>query len=295
VVALGNFDGVHRGHQALVALVVADRSAPSAVLTFDPHPARVLNPAQAPSALMTLDQKAEALEALGVERLVVVPFTPAFARTSAEDFARVVLRGTLGALRVVVGEGFRFGHGRSGDVAALAAAGGRLGFVVRSLPPVLEGGAPISSSRIRELLTRGEVEGAARLLGRSYAVDGTVVPGAGRGRGLGIPTANLAVQNETLPAEGVYACRFLLRGEAGGRAAVANLGRRPTFGGGLPALEAHLLDFAGDLYGREARVEFVERLRGERAFPDAAALVQQVRRDAEAARAVLEKASRDGL
>lgn len=289
-VALGNFDGVHRGHQALVAEVVAASAGSSVVLTFDPHPARVLNPGTAPTSLMTLEQKAEVLGGLAVDRLVVLPFTTTLAQTSAEDFSRRVLREALRATLVVVGASFRFGRGRSGDVAALERFGASLGFAVRSVPPVFEGGAPISSSRIRDLLAAGAVGPAAALLGRPFYVDGAVVHGAGRGRGLGIPTANVAVRNETLPSQGVYACWF--RPGMGGarRPAVANLGRRPTFGEGPRALEAHLLDFEGDLYGQEARVEFVERLRGERTFPDAHALVEQVRLDVSAARAVLEKA-----
>jgi riboflavin kinase/FMN adenylyltransferase len=289
-VALGNFDGVHRGHQALVAEVVAASAAASVVLTFDPHPARVLSPDLAPTSLMTLEQKAEVLAGLEVDRLVVLPFTTTLAQTSAEDFSRRVLREALGATLVVVGASFRFGRGRSGDVAALERFGASLGFEVRSVPPVFEGGAPISSSRIRDLLAAGAVGPAAGLLGRLFYVDGAVVHGAGRGRGLGIPTANVAVRNETLPALGVYACWFRPGRGGARRAAVANLGRRPTFGEGPRALEAHLLDFEGDLYGQEARVEFVERLRGERTFADAHALVEQVRLDVSAARAVLEKA-----
>jgi riboflavin kinase/FMN adenylyltransferase len=289
-VALGNFDGVHRGHQALVAEVVGASPAVSVVLTFDPHPARVLTPETAPTALMTLAQKAEVLEGLGVERVVVLPFTPALARTSAEEFSRQVLGEALLARKVVVGQSFRFGRGRSGDVAALAGFGARMGFEVRSVPPVFAEGAPVSSSRIRDLLAAGDVGKAALLLGRSFYVDGEVVRGAGRGRGLGIPTANVAVRNETLPAEGVYAgwVRVQTRGKP--RAAVANLGRRPTFGQGQRMLEAHLLDFEGDLYGQEVRLEFVARLRDEARFAGAAALVEQVRKDAAAARAVLEKA-----
>jgi len=288
-VALGNFDGVHRGHQALVAEVVAAPVGPSVVLTFDPHPARVLNPGTAPTSLMTLEQKAEVLGGLGVDRLAVLAFTTRLAQTSAADFARQVLRDALGAARVVVGEGFHFGRDREGDVAALAGFGAALGFDVRSVQPVFDGGAPISSSRIRDLLAAGDVRRAADLLGRRFFVDGPVVHGAGRGRNLGIPTANVAARNETLPSQGVYACWFRPGRDAARRPAVANLGRRPTFGEGPPALEAHLLDFDADLYGQEARVEFVEKLRGERTFPSASALVGQVRLDVEAARAVLEK------
>jgi riboflavin kinase/FMN adenylyltransferase len=238
---------------------------------------------------MTLEQKAEALAFLGVSRLAVLPFDARVAATSAEDFARAVLKDALGAVRVVVGEGFRFGRGRSGDVGALRSFGAALGFEVKTVAPVFDDGAPISSSRIRDLLASGEVEKAAALLGRPYFVDGTVVRGDGRGRGLGIPTANVAPRNETLPADGVYACRVRPGAGAPFQAAVANLGRRPTFGPGASTLEAHLLDFDGDLYGREMRLEFRARLRGEKAFPGIGELLDQVRKDIEAARAFLEK------
>jgi riboflavin kinase/FMN adenylyltransferase len=289
---LGNFDGVHRGHQALVAETLRwARTLPGAavVLTFDPHPARILVPSQAKSALMTLDQKAEVLASLGVDRLAVLPFTEPLARMSAEDFARRVLREALGAARVVVGPDFRFGRGRAGDVLALTRLGASLGFQVDAIAPLLVDGAPISSSRIRELLAGGDVVKARELLGRPFYVDGVVVRGEGRGTGLGFPTANVAARNETMPPVGVYACRIRLGGELGPRPAVANLGRRPTFGGGTTVLEVHLLDFAGDLYGSEVRVEFLERLRAERAFPGKEALLDQIRTDVETARRVLEK------
>ena len=295
-VTLGNFDGVHRGHQALVAEVVEwarGAAAAAVVLTFDPHPARVLNPASAKSALMTLDQKAEVLAALGVGRLAVLPFTESVARLSAEAFARRVLREALGAARVVVGPDFRFGRGRTGNVDTLAKLGESLGFEVSRTPPLLQDGIVISSSRIRDSLACGDVAKARALLGRPFYVDGVIVAGDGRGRSLGFPTANVAPRNETLPLLGVYACRVRLGGRASSWVsswpAVANLGQRPTFGGGEAVLEAHLLDFEGDLYGNEVRVEFAERLRAERAFPGPAALLEQIRRDAEAARRVLEK------
>jgi riboflavin kinase/FMN adenylyltransferase len=291
-VTLGNFDGVHRGHQALVAEVAGwARSAPGAavVLTFDPHPVRVLNPSQAKSALMTLDQKAEVIASLGVDRLVVLPFTEVVARMPADEFARVVLREALHAARVVVGRDFRFGHGRAGDLAALTAFGRSLGFEVKGMAPVLDGGEPISSSRIRDLLTGGDVARARELLGRPFYVDGVVVRGEGRGRGLGFPTANVAARNETLPRLGVYACRVRPEPGASRWPAVANLGVRPTFGGGAPVLEVHLLGFEGDLYGKEVRVEFAERLRAERTFPGPGALLDQIRGDIESARRVLEK------
>jgi riboflavin kinase/FMN adenylyltransferase len=290
-VMVGNFDGVHRGHQALVAAARQEARDASVVgLTFDPHPSRVLSPAQAPSALMTLDQKAEVLESLGVDVLAVLPFTAERAAQTPEDFARDVLRRALDARTVVVGSGFRFGRGRSGDVPRLAELGHELGFRVVTVPPVQQGGRPISSTRVREDLGRGAVESAAELLGRPYFVDGTVVKGAGRGRQLGLPTANLQVVNEMLPAHGVYAgwCHRLPKTVAPWRA-VINLGRRPTFGGEAVTLEAHLLDTEVDLYGQLVRLAFAARLRDERRFEGADALREQVRLDVEAAGAVLDE------
>jgi riboflavin kinase / FMN adenylyltransferase len=290
-VTLGNFDGVHRGHQALVAEAVGwarrERGV-AVVLTFDPHPARVLQPGRAKSALMTLDQKAEVIATLGVDRLVVLPFTEAIAHMSAEEFARGVLRDALGAAFVVVGQDFRFGRERAGDVVALSDLGTSLAFKVRAVGAVVDNGAPISSSRIRGLLGTGDVVTAAHLLGRPFYVDGSVVRGEGRGGPLGFATANVAVRNETLPLFGVYACRVQLGDGAGPRPAVANLGVRPTFGGGRPVLEVHLLDFAGHLYGSEARVAFAERIREERRFSGPAELLEQIRADVSASRRILE-------
>jgi riboflavin kinase / FMN adenylyltransferase len=291
-VTVGNFDGVHRGHQSLVAEAVAEaraRGGTAVALTFDPHPSRVLSPDRAPGSLMTLDQKAEALALLGIDRLAVLPFTFELSRQSAGDFARAVLRDAVGARVVVVGEGFRFGRGREGDLALLSRLGESLGFAVRGTRPVIHEGAPISSTRIREALARGAVAAARQMLGRHFFVDGAVVRGQGRGRTIGLPTANIAVVNETLPARGVYACRCRVLGEAGGaaRGAVLNIGHRPTFGGGGLSVEAHLLDFEGDLYGRTLRVEFEERLREERPFEGAEALVRQVQDDIARARRML--------
>jgi riboflavin kinase/FMN adenylyltransferase len=290
-VTVGNFDGVHRGHQALVAVVLEEARAMGGtpvVLTFEPHPSRVLSPDRAPTALMTLSQRAEALSALGIERLAVLPFTPSLAEEGAEQFAGTVLNDTLGARVVVVGENFRFGKGRGGDLAALRTFGSARGFSVHGLEPVFYEGAPISSTRIRVALGRGSVEASAEMLGRSFFVDGTVTKGAGRGRTLGIPTANLDVVNETLPGAGVYACRATFRGRLLAPA-VANLGRRPTFGAGATTVEAHILGFDGDLYGENFRLFFVKRLREERPFPGPAALVEQIRRDIAEAGRVLEK------
>ena len=286
-VAVGNFDGVHRGHQALVTRMVnaaAAHAGPAVVLTFDPHPARVLAPKSAPSALMTLDQKAAALERLGADALAVLPFTPEAASLSPEAFAASVLRGSIGAQAVVVGAHFRFGRNRGGDAATLRA----LGFDVVEVPPVVHEGGRVSSSRVRQALAAGDVAGAAALLGRPYFIEGTVVRGEGRGRTLGVPTANLTSRNETLPGLGVYAAWAWPAGRAPAAAAVVNVGRRPTFGGGgAVSVEAHLLDFDQDLYDSDLALSFVSRLRGERAFDGPAALVAQIADDVAAGQKAL--------
>jgi riboflavin kinase / FMN adenylyltransferase len=292
-VTVGNFDGVHRGHQMLVEAAVRQaraRGGTAVALTFDPHPSRVLSPDRAPATLMTLDQKAEVLAGLGIDRLAVLPFTFELSRASPADFASRVLRDAVGARVVVVGENFRFGRGREGDLALLESLGRSLGFEVLGTKPVIHEAAPISSTRIREALARGAVGPAREMLGRRFFVDGVVVRGEGRGRTIGLPTANLALVNETLPARGVYACWCRLLPDAGAapRPAVLNIGHRPTFGAGALSVEVHVLDFEGDLYGRSLRVEFQERLREERAFPSGEALVAQVQDDVARARRLLD-------
>ena len=292
-VSVGNFDGVHRGHQALAQAVVreARRGAGTAVvLSFDPHPSRVLAPERAPATLLTIPQRAELLGGLGIDRLAVLPFTAELSQYPPEGFAQRVLAGCLGARVVAVGANFRFGRGRVGDLAALTAFGATMGFRVLGLAPVLLDDAPISSTRVREAVARGDCRAARELLGRRAFLDGVVVRGAGRGRALGLATANLDPLNETLPHAGVYACcaRTLPAGDS--LPAVVNIGRRPTFGGGAVTVEAHLLDFDGDLYGHVLRLEFEARLRDERRFDGPEALLAQVREDIAAARRLLEKA-----
>jgi riboflavin kinase/FMN adenylyltransferase len=289
-VTIGNFDGVHRGHQALVRATVARARASggaAVVLTFDPHPAQVLG-RRVPPALTALAQKAELLEALGVDTVAVLPFTREVAGLSPEAFARGVLAGALGARHVVVGESFRFGRRQAGDAPGLARLGDGLGFTVQAVPPVLDEGRPVSSSRVREALAAADVAHAATLLGRPHFVDGVVVEGDRRGRTIGFPTANLDPGPGLLPARGVYAgpCRL-----PDGRAplAVVNVGQRPTFGGGTVTVEAHLLDFSGDLYGARLRLSFAARLREEQRFAAVDALVAQIGRDIERARALLSR------
>ena len=267
-VAIGTFDGVHRGHRVVIeeALRAGLRSA---VVTFDPHPRAVLG--YEVQLLASLERRLELIEALGPDDLLVVPFTPELSRLEPEAFVEAVLR-PLGARVVTAGEGFRFGAGRRGDLALLAAKG----IDVRPVP-LVDG---VSSSRIREHLRAGDVEEAARLLGRPAEIEGTVVLGDQRGGTLGFPTANLAVPPELLvPAYGIYA------GEARGHRAAVSIGVNPHYGGLERRVEAFLLDFEADLYGERLRVELWRRLREERAFRSEAELVEQIARDVEAARA----------
>lgn len=293
-VTIGAYDGVHRGHRQLIAELRRrgdERGLASAVVTFDRHPATVVRPQSAPALLTDLDQKLELLAATGVDRTLVVPFDRQRADESAEEFVVEVLVRALGARLVVVGENFHFGHARKGNVPLLRDLGTVHGFDVLGWRLVADaGGEPVSSTRIRALLARGDVAGAADLLGRPHQVRGTVERGDGRGGPeLGMPTANVSLAPDTaLPAHGIYAGWHERAGGARHPAAIS-LGRRPQFYGrtGQLLLESHLLDFSGDLYGETARVSFVARLRSEQTFASVPELVTQMRRDAEAARRVL--------
>ncbi|MDQ6798159.1 MAG: bifunctional riboflavin kinase/FAD synthetase [Actinomycetota bacterium] len=292
---IGAFDGVHRGHQAVLAetrRLADDEGLPTVVVTFDRHPASVVRPESAPLLLTDVDQKLEILDATGlVDWAVLVTFDAARATEEATDFVGRLLVGTLGARLVVVGEDFHFGRGRRGNVDLLRTLGADLGFDVVGLGLVPAPGltGPVSSTAVRQLVTAGEVSAAQDLLGRSYEVRGTVVDGDHRGRELGYPTANVAVPPEILlPGDGIYA-GWYLDGDGCERAAAISVGRRLTFHDAAesPVLEAHLLDFDGDLYGRSAGVRFVSRLRGEERFESADALVSQMAVDVEATRRTL--------
>jgi riboflavin kinase/FMN adenylyltransferase len=297
-VAIGAFDGVHLGHQAILRLVrdlARARGLRSTVLTFDRHPAEVVRPGSAPKLLTTLDQKLELLDATGaVDECLVLAFDEARSKEPAEDFVAELLAAVLGARLVVVGADFHFGYRRHGDVALLQRMGAELGFEVLGLGLVAspesedapDGGVPYSSTRARMLLARGEVELAASILGRPHEVRGRVERGDGRGRELGFPTANVAVPEQIcLPADGVYVGTYI-GGDEVERPAAISLGRRPTFyaESGMLLLEAHLLDFEGDLYEQNARVRFLHRLRGQERFDSVEALVEQMERDVAAAR-----------
>lgn len=292
-VTIGAYDGVHLGHRALVMRtceLAAGRGVPSAVVTFDRHPATVLRPSSAPGQLTGLDHKLELLASLGVDRVLVLTFDEARAAEPAEDFVSEVLVGALAARVVVVGPGFRFGRGAAGDAGLLADLGAANGFDVEVAGAVLdtESGEVVSSTRVRRLLAAGDVAGAARLLVRPHEVRAPVRRGAGRGSSLGFPTANLAVPPGIMvPAEGIYAGWYAGR-EVGPRAAALYVGRRPTFHeAGEPVLEAHLLSFSGDLLGDEARVSFAAMIRGDRRFSSPTELAAQMEADVAAARAVL--------
>lgn len=286
VVTVGNFDGVHLGHRALIdrtRALAGEHGARAVAFTFDPAPRDVLRPGNAIPRIQRLSDRLELLLACGVDHVVVEPFDLDYARHDAAWFAREVLGARLRAAAVVVGWDFRFGKGRDGNVETLRA---ELGAPVEQVGALELDGAVVSSSRVREALASGRVDEAARLLGRPHRVVGEVVAGHARGRDLGFPTANVSPQTPLVPAPGVYA----IRATAGGAHAlpgVANLGSRPTFGGGPPTLEVHLLDWSGDLYGAEVGVDFVARLRDERRFPTADALREQIGADVRAARGAL--------
>jgi riboflavin kinase / FMN adenylyltransferase len=274
-VAVGTFDGVHLGHREVIR-------GEDTVLTFDPHPLSVIAPAHAPRLLTTLERKAELVAGLGVEELVVVPFDAEFAERSAQRFRDEVLAGALCATHVSVGENFRFGHGAKGDPDLLRADGR---FETRASPLLEVDGEVVSSSHIRGLVLGGAVEYADRLLGAPFTITGEVVHGDKRGRELGFPTANLIPrEGYVTPGHGVYACRATT---ADGRtyAAATNVGVRPMFVTGRGELiEAYLLDYDGDLYGTDLRLEFLKRLRGEKRFESVEALVEQMGRDVDEAR-----------
>lgn len=292
VVTIGAFDGVHRGHLAVIAEVIhrarATNSA-AVVVTFERHPASVVRPESAPPLLVDNEQKLEYLARSGADATLVVPFGDVEARESAEDFAERVFVDALRARDIVVGEDFHFGHRRAGNVALLRAMGAERDFVVEPLVLVThgaDGDAPTSSTAIRAALKRGDVRAAAAMLGRDHELRGVVVQGDQRGRTIGVPTANVAVpSNMCMPAEGVYA-GFAVLPDGSRHACAINLGRRPTFykDAEHALLEAHLLDWSGDLYGQRIAVSFRERLRGEQAFAGINELKAQLQADLAAAR-----------
>src|SRR5580693_1891243 len=290
VVTIGNFDGVHIGHQEILRDVVARAAAGCgdardvlkkellpAVLTFYPHPTRVLRPQQAPSLLETLPQRLADFAAMGIGAALVLQFDATLAQASAEDFAKKYLVDTMRARAVLVGASFRFGHKQLGDVDLLTELGRRWGFEVIIVMPVIDGGDVVSSTAIREAVRDGRVEDARRMLGRPFALAGEIRTGTGQGRKLVVPTLNLATEQETLPKTGVYVTETVLPG--GTYRSVTNVGVRPTFDGTRLAIESHLFDFAGALTSGAMKVRFLQRLRDEQKFSGPDALREQVLKD----------------
>src|SRR5918999_2709119 len=292
VLTLGVFDGLHLGHQLIISRVVErarQLGAVPTVVTFDPHPRAVLHPESAPPLLQTFDQKVEAFGVLGVEQAIVVRFTPEFARVSAEEFLRDVVHERLQAREVYLGRGFAFGYGREGNIRLLRDVSARLGFHADEVAEVRLRGQRISSSLIRDLLSRGRVNLARRMLGRPYGVEGRVVRGAERGRTLGFPTANVHPQNRVIPRGGVYVTATLIEGRW--RRSVTNIGVRPTFDSDAePSVETFVMDWQGALYGDVVRTRFLHRLRDERRFASLEDLKRQIGRDARRAARYFERA-----
>ena len=280
---IGNFDGVHIGHQAIFSRLVRlarENGWKPAAMTFDPHPAQVVAPERAPRLLSTLEQRCRWMAEAGLEQVLIVPFTPAFSRTSPEDFAAQVLVKTLDARVVLVGENFRFGHGKGGDAEQLRQLGLRYGFRTEIVGGIRFRGHPVSSSQVRRLLGEGRVTLAWRLLGRPYSLAGEVVPGTGTGSRLTVPTLNLVPGEQLVPARGVYVSRTS-EAEGGRRwPSVTNVGIRPTFGGNRLTVETYLLAPLEQEPPRSITVEFLHRLRPELKFPDAETLKRQILKDA---------------
>jgi riboflavin kinase/FMN adenylyltransferase len=294
-VAIGNFDGVHLGHQALFAAARRDTKGPACALTFEPHPARLLAPEYAPPLICEKPRKRELIAACGISDLIEQRFDAAFAATGPDGFVEMVV--ATGISEVVVGHDFTYGKGRAGTLETLREALAARSVRLRLVAPVAVNGLVCSSTKVREFVLEGRVEAANMLLGRAFDLDGEVVRGVGRGRKLGWPTANIRTQNELLPAVGVYVVRTRLLPDGTPVGGAANLGLNPTFrpqaalagAAGRPplSLEVHLLDFSEDIYGRSVRVEFVHRLREERRFPNVDALKSQITADVAQARRLL--------
>ncbi|HEV8398131.1 MAG TPA: bifunctional riboflavin kinase/FAD synthetase [Vicinamibacterales bacterium] len=280
VIALGNFDGLHRGHLKIIERVkrgAAEHGGTPMAMTFDPHPPRIVRPDKAPPLLMTKAQRLEALHRAGVHCVAVVRFTKELSQWDADTFVRKVLVDWLRVSEVWVGANFLFGHDRTGTFSVLRGLGQSYGFRADKIDPVRYKDFVVSSTRIRRLVSEARMDEAAALLGRAYYVDGTIVEGRHRGRELGFPTANLETQNELVPPNGVYATIMTIDGVVHG--GVTNIGMRPTFGETTPTIETHVLDYSGNLYGHTVRLAFVQRLRDERRFEDVDALRAQIDAD----------------
>ncbi len=289
IATIGTFDGVHLAHRAILEELLSrarSEKGTSLVVTFEPHPQAILNPQTAPSLLTTREEKLAILDRLNLDVVVLVPFTQQLARMKADEFVEGILHRKLGVWEVVIGHDHAFGQKRRGRLETLKQLGARLNFKVDAMQPILHRGKPISSTRIRQKLLRGQVREAAAMLGRPYGLTGHIISGKGRGRTLKYPTANMKVPAQKLiPANGVYAvtCQFLgtvLHG-------LLNIGFRPTFGAGARTVEIHFFDFQRSLYGKAINIKLIEKIREEQQFEDGAQLSQQIRKDEEMARRLL--------
>ena len=293
VLALGNFDGLHRGHRKILdrmRRVAEERGATSVIMTFDPHPPRVVRPDKAPPLLMTKAQKLEAIATAGVQGAAIVRFTPELSNWEPETFVRSVLVDWLRVAEVWVGANFLFGHDRSGNFSMLRVLGARYGFKAEKIDPVRYKDFVVSSTRVRRLVSEGRVDEAAALLGHQYFVDGTIMRGDQRGRTLGFPTANLCSENELLPPHGVYATTARIGSLV--HPSVTNVGTRPTVDqSGRTVIETHVFNLDRDLYGQPMRIGFVQRLRDERAFESLDALRAQIDADCQRARVLFTRLS----
>jgi riboflavin kinase/FMN adenylyltransferase len=292
VATVGTFDGVHRGHWAVLQEIrrrAESTGRRSVLVTFDPHPLRIVRPEHAPPLLTTPVEKKEILAESGLDYAVFISFTKTLSRYEPRHFVEEILVGRLGVEELVIGYDHGFGRGRSGDAVTLSTMGRELGFAVDVVPPIESEGQPVSSSRIRRAVQEARLGEARACLGRPYSCRGIVVRGDGRGKQLGFPTANLKMPDagKLIPPPGVYAVWGVLR--RGTYKGALHLGPRPTFRGSPPSIELHLLDYDGDLYGEEVRVDFIEHLRAVRPFRTAAALVDRMREDVEAVREILDE------
>ena len=289
VVTMGNLDGIHLGHHALVSRCIEEArrcNIASVVLTFDPHPLKFLAPARAPRLLLTAEDKLALLKDLGVDVVINQRFDATFSRLSAVDFVRQCFVETLRAKKIYVGRDLRFGQGRSGDVEQLFEWGEKWGFEVSVVEPILVNRVRVSSSKIRQLIEAGRVDEASMSLGRYHFISGVVVTGHGRGKELGYPTANVSSFTEVLPADGIYATLFHVDGKRW--LSVSSIGINPTFGTGPRTIESYVLDYSGDLYGKAIRLAFVKWIREEKKFLDLAALVSQIQDDVRTARFIFD-------
>ncbi len=295
VTTIGNFDGVHLGHQKIVASVVhraREQGRPAVAITFEPHPLKVLHPELAPKMIQTLAQKEESLESLGIDALLVIPFTRDFSLTEPEIFVKEFLAGRLGTSEILLGAHFAFGRGKRGNLELLQTMGPSLGFAAEGVPEVLRADAPVSSTRIREAILEGDIADANSMLGRPHVLDGLIARGDRMGRKIGFPTINLKPENELYPADGVYFSRVFFKSFGREFDCVTNIGRRPTvYEDYETTIESYVLDFSSDVYGERIRLFFHDRVREERRFASMLELTAQIRRDIDATRAYFAKAA----